>query len=172
MGQDHPNYASSLNNLAGLYRAQGKYDQALPLYEEALALRGRVLGQDHPNYAQSLNNLALLYDSQGKYDQALPLYEKALALIGRVLGQEHPDYAQSLNNLAALYDSQGKYDQALPLHEEALALRRRVWTMPSARLCTIRKGNTTKRCLCKPQPQQSGGFVRFAREIRPSAASV
>ena len=126
LGQDHPNYATSLNNLAALYRAQGKYDQALPLYEEALALIGRVLGQDHPNYASSLNNLAALYRAQGKYDQALPLYEEALALTGRVLGQEHPDYASSLNNLAALYESQGKYDQALPLLEEALALIGRV----------------------------------------------
>ncbi len=31
--------ATSLNNLAELYRAQGKYEQAEPLYQRALAIR-------------------------------------------------------------------------------------------------------------------------------------
>ena len=33
LGVDHPDTADSLNNLAGLYHAQGRYDEAEPLYE-------------------------------------------------------------------------------------------------------------------------------------------
>ena len=72
--------ATSLNNLAGLYRAQGKYESAEPLYQEALALYKSLLGDRHPDVATSLNNLALLYRDQGKYESAEPLYQEALAL--------------------------------------------------------------------------------------------
>ncbi len=58
--------ALSLNNLANLYRSQGRYTEAEPLYLQALDLRKRLLGDNHPLVALSLNNLALLYDSQGR----------------------------------------------------------------------------------------------------------
>jgi tetratricopeptide (TPR) repeat protein len=57
-----------------LYRAQGKYAQAEPLYKRALAIREQQLGEMHPSTATSLNNLALLYTEQGKYAEAEPLY--------------------------------------------------------------------------------------------------
>ncbi|MEH2314700.1 MAG: tetratricopeptide repeat protein, partial [Nostoc sp.] len=73
-GDEHPDVASSLNNLAFLYNSQGKYSDAEPLYIEALAMRKRLLGDEHPDVASSLNNLAFLYNSQGKYSDAEPLY--------------------------------------------------------------------------------------------------
>ncbi len=70
----------SLNNLANLYNSQGKYDQAEPLYLQALELYKHLLGDNHPSVATSLNNLANLYNSQGKYGQAEPLLLQALEL--------------------------------------------------------------------------------------------
>jgi len=119
-------FASTLNNLAYLYDSQGRYDQAEPLYLQALELRKRLLGEDHPDVAQSLNNLAGLYYSQGRYDQAEALDLQALELRKRLLGEDHPDVATSLNNLAGLYYSQGHYDQAEPLYLQALELRKRL----------------------------------------------
>ena len=51
----------SLNNLALLYRAQGQYAKAEPLYQRALGIREKALGPEHPDVARSLNNLAVLY---------------------------------------------------------------------------------------------------------------
>ncbi len=59
---EHPDTATSLNNLALLYDSQGKYEQAEPLYQRALHIREQVLGPEHPDTAQSLNNLAALYE--------------------------------------------------------------------------------------------------------------
>ncbi|MBD2353788.1 tetratricopeptide repeat protein [Tolypothrix sp. FACHB-123] len=118
--------ATSLNNLAALYDSQGKYNQAEPLFIQALDLLRRFLGDEHPDVAISLNNLAELYRSQGKYSQAEPLLIQAKDLRRRLLGEEHPDFATSLNNLAELYRSQGKYSQAEPLYIQALNLRRRL----------------------------------------------
>ena len=122
-GPEHPDTASSLNNLALLYRSQGRYSEAEPLYERALAISESQLGPEHPDTALSLNNLALLYGSQGRYSEAEPLYERALAIRESQLGPEHPDTASSLNNLAGLYRSQGRYSEAEPLYERALAIR-------------------------------------------------
>jgi len=74
-----------------LYFSQGKYEQALPLYQEALKIREQVLGKQHPDYAGSLNNLATLYYSQGEVDKALPLFEQAVEIFVKVLGEQHPD---------------------------------------------------------------------------------
>ncbi|NJO75902.1 MAG: TIR domain-containing protein, partial [Leptolyngbyaceae cyanobacterium RM1_406_9] len=50
--------------LAELYRSQGRYAQAEPLYLRALAISQAQLGENHPDVATKLNNLAELYRSQ------------------------------------------------------------------------------------------------------------
>ena len=57
---DHPDVASSLNNLALLYDNQGKYSEAKPLYIDALAMSERVLGTNHPTTIIFRNDLQLL----------------------------------------------------------------------------------------------------------------
>jgi tetratricopeptide (TPR) repeat protein len=49
LGPLHPNTATSLNSLAGLYWNQGKYAQAEPLLVRALQIREQQLGPLHPN---------------------------------------------------------------------------------------------------------------------------
>ncbi len=118
--------SSSMSNLAELYRYQGRYSEAEPLYLQALELRKRLLGEEHPDVATSLHNLALLYKYQGRYSEAEPLYLQALELRKGLLGGEHPDMATSLNDLAMLYESQGRYSEAESLVLQALELYRRL----------------------------------------------
>ena len=53
-----------------LYRDQGRYADAEPLYKRSLAIREKALGPDHPDVAMSLNNLAAFYRAQGRYADA------------------------------------------------------------------------------------------------------
>jgi tetratricopeptide (TPR) repeat protein len=122
-GPEHPNVATSFNNLAALYLRQGRYAEAEPLFKRALAIREKALGPGHPDVATSLNNLAGLYDDQGRYADAEPLFKRALAIREKAVGSDHLDVAESLNNLAALYDDQGRYADAEPLYKRALAIR-------------------------------------------------
>ncbi len=124
---DHPDIAGSINNLAGLYRSQGRISAAEPLYQEALAMTKRLFPHDHPNVTTSLNNLAFLYESQGRISAAEPLYQEALAMTKRLFPHDHPDAATSLNNLAFLYESQGRISAAEPLYQEALTMRKRLF---------------------------------------------
>lgn len=121
-GREHPDVATSLNNLAVLYQSQGDYAQALPLLQRALAIREQIFGPLHPDTARSLNNLGMHYETQGDYAKALPLYQRALDIREQVFGPLHPDTAGSLNNLAGLYYSQGDSTQALPLYQRALTI--------------------------------------------------
>jgi tetratricopeptide (TPR) repeat protein len=125
---DHPDVATSLNNLAYFYKSQGRYSEAEPLYLDALEMRKRLFTGDHPAVATSLNNLAGLYDSQGKYSEAEPLYLDALEMTKRLFTGDHPDVASSLNNLAFLYHKQGKYSKAEPLYLDALEMTKRLFT--------------------------------------------
>ncbi|MEM8640686.1 MAG: tetratricopeptide repeat protein [Cyanobacteria bacterium P01_G01_bin.54] len=124
--RDQTALATMLNNLAELYRVQGKYEQAEPLFLQALEIRKKVLGEDHSDVALSLNNLAALYYGQGKYEQAEPLFLQALEIRKKVLGEDHSDIAITLNNLAELYRAQGKYEQAEPLFLQNLAILKKV----------------------------------------------
>jgi hypothetical protein len=48
-GPDHPDIATSFNNLGALLRAQGDLVAARPLFERALAIREKALGPEHPD---------------------------------------------------------------------------------------------------------------------------
>ena len=63
---DHLDVAIVLTNLASFYQAQLQYQEALPLLEQALAIRERKFGSNHPDVAISLNNLDLLHQASIK----------------------------------------------------------------------------------------------------------
>ena len=75
LGPEHPDTATSLNDLAVLYQDMGEYAKAEPLLQEALRIRQKVLGKENPGTATSLNNLAGLYWAMGEYAKAEPLLQ-------------------------------------------------------------------------------------------------
>jgi tetratricopeptide (TPR) repeat protein len=125
--KEHPDVAINLNNLALLYRAQGHYGKAEPLYQQALMIREKALGPEHPDVATSLNNLAELHVSQCQYDKAESLYQRALMIREKAFGLDHPAVAISLNNLAALYHTVSQYGKAEPLYQRALMIREKAF---------------------------------------------
>ena len=123
LGADHPDTATSLNNLATLYQYQGKYEQAEPLLQRALTIREKVLGADHSDTASSLNDLAGLYRDQGKYEQAEPLYQRALLIYEQAFGANHPFIAITLKNYAYLLRLMQRTEEATVLEQRAKAIQ-------------------------------------------------
>jgi Tfp pilus assembly protein PilF len=80
LGKEHPDTLTSIDNLAGVLRYQGKYKQADEMHRRALRLRETVLGKKHPSTLASMNNLALVLGDQGKYEQAEEMHRQALRL--------------------------------------------------------------------------------------------
>ena len=122
-GPQDPRLATSLNNLAEVYRLEGRYGKAEPLHRRALAIREVALGPEHPDVGTALNGLALVYDAQGRYTEAEPLLKRALAIYEKALGPEHPDMAASLENYAALRRETGRSDEAAKMEARAEAIR-------------------------------------------------
>ena len=104
LGREHPDTATTYNNIAGVYVHQGDYPRAREWYQKALAIREKVLGREHPDTATTYNNIAGVYDNQGDYPRALEWYQKALAIREKVLGREHPSTAATYNNIAFVID--------------------------------------------------------------------
>lgn len=69
-----------LINLAGLYRTLGRYADAEPVYERALAVTEASLGPDDPTLAMVLENYALLLRSTGRTAAADELEVRAKAI--------------------------------------------------------------------------------------------
>src|SRR6202048_4694993 len=90
--------ASELNEKVIEFYKAGRYADAIPIAQRALAIREKALGRDHPDVATALSWLAVLYNSQGRYADAEPLYKRSLAIREQALGRAHPDVARSLNN--------------------------------------------------------------------------
>ncbi|TMQ12909.1 MAG: tetratricopeptide repeat protein [Deltaproteobacteria bacterium] len=112
--------AARLDKAVDTLYAKGKFQNAIPLAQQSLALREKVLEPRYTEVAISLNNLARLYQAQGAYERAEPPFVRALDIREKALGLMHPDVAKSLNNLGALYLDEGAYSKAEPLFVRAL----------------------------------------------------
>ena len=93
---------STLDTLATELQAQGKYDEAEPLYRETLEVERETLGDRHPHTLISINNLGGLLQSKGDLAAAEPLCREALEAQRETLGNRHPSTLTSRNRLGAL----------------------------------------------------------------------
>ena len=115
LGENHPDYLGSLNNLASSYSLLGDYQKGLEIFLKIADIQKETLGDKHPDYLTVLNNLALSYSDIGDYQKGLELNLKVAELRKVVLGENHPDYLGSLNNLASSYSLLGDYQKGLEI---------------------------------------------------------
>ena len=109
------------NDIARAYESAGRLDEAVSLYEKALADSVRVLGRDHPDVLGARNSLAVAYRVMGRLSEAIALFEEVVADSVRVLGPDRPQALASRGNLAVAYQEEGRIDEAIPLFEEVVA---------------------------------------------------
>jgi tetratricopeptide (TPR) repeat protein len=78
-GPAHPEVASKMAELAALYRAQGRYDDAESLYTRALTIQRNALRADHPDVIRTMRELAQVYRAEGRLNEADDLLRRANA---------------------------------------------------------------------------------------------
>ena len=101
-----PNNARGHLNLGKALTRQGKLDEAIARYSEALRI--------DPNYAQAHSNLSIALATQGKLDEAIAHYFEALRI--------NPNYAQAHSNLGIALAMQGRLEEAIAHFSEALRI--------------------------------------------------
>ena len=72
-----------------VYKAQGRFSEALQNYEEALKIKRARLGDAHPELAISLWSMADVLDAMERWSEAKQLYLKAFDMSQQVLGADH-----------------------------------------------------------------------------------
>jgi tetratricopeptide (TPR) repeat protein len=77
LGKDDPFTLTTVNSLAAVYTAQGRYRDAELLYKRALEASERTLGKEHSLTQAAIKGLASVYKAEGRYDEAQLLYSRA-----------------------------------------------------------------------------------------------
>lgn len=124
VGENHPDVATALSNLALLLQRQGDFKGAEALLRQTVTIRRQFFGEQHPDFAASLNNLALLHCETHDLDRAEPLLRQALAIRSQTLGEAHPEYATGLSSLALVLCGRREFHEAEPLLRQAVEIRR------------------------------------------------
>jgi len=73
--------ARRAHQLAKRLAAEGEVDEAVALYQEAIAIKQRVLGPNDPEVASTLHNLALLLKAAGRVEEAESIWAEARAVL-------------------------------------------------------------------------------------------
>ena len=98
----------------------GKFQEALPLAQRAVAFCEKNYGPDSPKTAGALELLGSIHMGLLQRRQAIPAYQRALA-IREKLGPETVETARVQCRLGKAYTEAGDFAQALPLLERSLA---------------------------------------------------
>lgn len=99
--------ATSLRNLGRVLVAAGEYQNAIPLFQRALALREKATGADDLTVAESLDDLAYVLIRAQRYEDARSTIDRALLLKDAALGSSHESVARTLEHRAYLLQTEG-----------------------------------------------------------------
>ena len=110
----------SINNLAGLYLNQGRYDEAEPSCPKERQPRPQGSRARPPTNTHQRQQPSFSVPNRGRNAESEQLLKEALAGNRKARGDSHPDTLDSINNLAALYYSQTRYAEVGPLSRECL----------------------------------------------------
>jgi len=118
LGENHPETAQAINNLARTLIAQCKHEESEPLFRRALLVFERA-GDSGSNVAVALNGLGLVYNARQLYSEAIPCFERALTIFEQVHGPTFPDVATVLRNMAFSWKRLGNMERMVEAWQRA-----------------------------------------------------
>lgn len=142
--------AQCLDRLAGVYKAQGKYKEAEPLYQRSVQISKTVTGPTQTDLLETiaphnldvvphLDNLASNCKAKGDYKQAESLYQQSLAIVDKAYPANDPELVKNIDNLADVYKTEGKYKEAEALYKRSLAILEKTIGFNQSELAAARK---------------------------------
>lgn len=114
--------ASWSGNLAAIRYAEGHYEEAMRLSQDAVAILEHARGPEHLDVAIALNGLGTAMYERGLLAEAATSFTRALAILEATLGPDHPDAGGMLSNLGSVALARGDARAAIELHGRALAI--------------------------------------------------
>lgn len=121
----HVEESAARNDEAAALFAAGRYREAIPQFEQALAGCRSVLGPDHSATLTVAGNLGVAQVAAGQRRRGLKQVADNLADRVRVLGDDHPDTMTARDALAAVHRTQGNVDDAVAMSGKVALQRAR-----------------------------------------------
>lgn len=118
---ESPNLTLSLNNTAMTLMRLKRFDEAVALQREAVAIDARLIGPDHPDALTHAMNLAGFEDGAGRAEQAEHVARETLARARRQFTHGEWDLGWYVFKTGALLAAHGKKAEARDLLSESLA---------------------------------------------------
>ena len=110
---------------ATLFRAAGRYEEALAEDRKVLSLREAALGASHYEVASSLGNMALDLHELGRDREAEHLMSRALDLLVNLFGHDSARVAMNLVNESEILTSLGRLEEAGRAIDQGLSIWKR-----------------------------------------------
>jgi tetratricopeptide (TPR) repeat protein len=126
LGEDHRRTLESRRDLALTYLDQGRYTEAVEIFEKQLDMRMMVSQEKDWDIWPSMSGLASAYGAQGRIMEAEEIYARLVETLTRVSGKEHPDTLWCLGNLASTLTVQGRENDAEDILVQVLATQNKV----------------------------------------------
>jgi tetratricopeptide (TPR) repeat protein len=114
--------ARAYRYMAGHYYNAGRYREALPWAQRAVALYRERYGAESTEIARGLNELGMVQKAQGDLEGARASFERVLDILDKTLPPEHPYVAATTNNLGMVQKAQGDLEGARASLERALRI--------------------------------------------------
>ena len=108
---ESPDGATAFINVGTVYKAFGRANEALPVFERAREVYEKYLSKDDERLAGLYNNMALVKTDLEEYHEAEMMFLKALDVLSRVEGSE-PEQAITYLNIASCEEASKGRGQA------------------------------------------------------------
>ncbi|HNH84130.1 MAG TPA: CHAT domain-containing protein, partial [Acidobacteriota bacterium] len=131
------NEVERLNTQADRLRLAGKYDQALPLAQQALEKSEKIFGMEHLLVATTCRTVAIVLLNKADYPRAEQFALRSLAIREKQLGPINLDVSDSLNTLAVINYVKQDYPQAESLYLRVLSIREKILGIESQESASI-----------------------------------
>ncbi|CAF1266101.1 unnamed protein product [Didymodactylos carnosus] len=124
---DYRGLATSLENMAIIFKKQGDYDCSLANLTKCLEFRKKLYPEEHEQIANCLMRTAGVYRDRNELNLALDYEKQALKINEQCLPGGHPRIAESLHYIGQTLYFQGRFDEALDYYMRSLNMRERAF---------------------------------------------
>ncbi len=119
---NHHQVGVRLSNLALIYGRQGRFAEAISLFEEAIAIDKVSIGEDNSEMAMLYSNYGSTCVAAGQYEKGITLLRKAADMQKRLVGNSHPDYGIAIANFGDALMVNNEHFEALTILKDALKI--------------------------------------------------
>jgi tetratricopeptide (TPR) repeat protein len=122
-GESDARTVRAMSLTAFLRKQQGRYPEALELWQAELDHFRATAGADDPETLGALNRVAEVYQQLGRYEESIAMHREIAEQLIATVGEDDDRTLRTLNDLGVVLDRIGRYDEAEQVYKRVLDAR-------------------------------------------------